>query len=560
MSVGSDADSLGPTDGHPASPQLTDAEMTSLAAYGVEQDVRVGDIVFRPGDPAYDLVVIVSGRVQLLSPTSRHDPEVLVAEYGPGGFLGELSLLTGQSVSLTARVREAGRILRISPVQFRRLMAEDPAISDVMVRTFLARRDLLRLGSAARLLEIIGHESSSEALALRTFVARRRLPHVWLEADSPAGRALMRSTGLGASDLPAVLSPDRVLRRATPSSLADLVGLAHRPVQGTVADLVVIGSGPAGLAAAVYGASEGLDAVLVDAVGPGGQAAASSRIENYLGFPSGISGADLTQRAILQALKFGARLLSPCAVVELDTSTTQLDVVLDDGVRIPTRAAVIATGVRYRGLPLPRWTDFEGSGIYYAATALEAQAQQGRPVVVVGGANSAGQAALYLASLGCAVSLVVRAESLAQGMSSYLTDRLLAERRVRVLTSTEVTGLDGDAELVGVSLTHRRTGAVAEQACHALFCFIGADPATAWKHHVALDGRGFVQTDVQLDVFGTDSVWKALNRQPLPFETSSPGVFAVGDVRAGSIKRVASAAGEGASAIRSVHAVVGLPI
>ncbi len=560
MSVGPGPDSLDPPGGGPASPRLTETDIASLASYGVEQDVRAGDTVFRPGDPSYDLVVIVTGRVQLFSPMSRHDPEVLVTEYGPGGFVGELSLLTGQSVSLTARVLEAGRILRISPVQFRRLMAENPAISDVMVRTFLARRDLLRLGSAARLLEIIGHESSSEALALRTFVARRRLPHIWLEADSLAGRALMHSTELGAGDLPAVLSPDRVLRRATPSSLADLVGLVHRPVQGTVADLVVIGSGPAGLAAAVYGASEGLDTVLVDAVGPGGQAAASSRIENYLGFPSGISGEDLTQRAILQALKFGVRLLSPCGVAELDTSATQLDVVLDDGIRVPTRAAVIATGVHYRGLPLPRWADFEGAGIYYAATALEAQPQQGRPVVVVGGANSAGQAALYLASLGCAVSLVVRAESLAQSMSSYLSDRLLAEGRVQVLTSTAVTGLIGDAELVEVTLTDQKSGAVADHSCRALFCFIGADPATGWKHHVALDARGFVQTDVQLDTGGADSVWTALNRQPLPFETSSPGVFAVGDVRAGSIKRVASAAGEGASAIRSVHAVVGLRV
>ncbi|HEY0237414.1 MAG TPA: FAD-dependent oxidoreductase [Friedmanniella sp.] len=540
--------------------QLTSENIASLSAYGVEQDVRVGDTVFRPGDASYDLVVIITGQVQLFSPVGRHDPEVLVAEYGPGGFLGELSLLTGQAVSLVARVSMAGRILRISPVQFRRLMAEDPEISDVMVRTFLARRDLLRRGSAARLLEIIGHAASSEALAVRTFVARRRLPHVWLEADSLAGRALMRSTLLGADDLPAVLSPDDILRRATPASLAEMVGLGYRPVQGAAVDLVVIGAGPAGLAAAVYGASEGLKTVLVDAVGPGGQAAASSRIENYLGFPSGISGADLTQRAILQALKFGARLVSPCRVVELDTSGTQLEVVLDDGSRIPARAVVIATGVRYRGLPLPRWTEFEGTGIYYAATSLEAQAQQSKPVVVVGGANSAGQAALYLASLGSRVSLVVRAGTLSQGMSSYLTDRVRADRRVRVLTSTEVTGLGGVNTLSDVTVTDRTTGIATVEPCHALFCFIGASPATGWRHRVALDDHGFVLTDVQLDTAAEDSVWQSLNRAPLPFETSTPGVFAVGDVRAGSTKRVASAAGEGASVVRSVHMVVGLPV
>ena len=560
MTAGPGPDPFDPAEARPASDQLTSGDVAGLSPYGVEQEVRVGDTVFRPGDPSYDLVVIITGQVQLFSPASRGDPEVLVAAYGPGGFLGELSLLTGQSVSLTARVHEAGRILRISPAQFRRLMAESPEISDVMVRTFLARRDLLRLGSAARLLEIIGHASSSQALALRTFVARRRLPHVWLDADSLAGRALMHSTGLGAHDLPAVLSPDRVLRRATPTGLAEMVGLAQRPVQGAVADLVVVGAGPAGLAAAVYGASEGLDTVLLDAVGPGGQAAASSRIENYLGFPSGISGAELTQRAVLQALKFGAGLLSPCRAVELDTSATQLEVVLDDGSRVPTRAVVIATGVRYRGLPLPRWTEFEGAGIYYAATALEAQSQQQRPVVVVGGANSAGQAALYLASLGSPVSLVVRADTLSRGMSSYLTERVLADRRVRVLTSTEVTGLDGGADLSEVTVTSRATNVVTREPCHGLFCFIGADPATGWKHHLALDGRGFVQTDTELDDSQDDSVWKALNRAPLPFETSSPGVFAVGDVRAGSIKRVASAAGEGASVVRSVHTVVGQPV
>ena len=545
--------------GADGSPLLSAAELARLEPYGVVQDVRAGDVVYRPGDPSYDLVVILAGRVQILAPANRDEPEAAVAAYGPGGFLGELNLLTGQTVYLVARVVEAGTIQRIAPAQFRRLMAEDPGISDVMIRTFLARRDLLRESSAAHLIEIIGHEASAGSLALRTYAARQRLPHVWLEADSPAGRAVMAATRLGASELPTVVTLDRVLRIATPAQLDEGLGLTYRAVEGAVADLTVVGSGPAGLAAAVYGASEGLSTLLLDAVGTGGQAAASSRIENYLGFPSGISGSDLTQRATLQALKFGARLFSPCRAVGLDASGPHLTVVLAGGSRIDTRSVIIATGARYRSLPLARWADFEGAGIYYAATALEARACRSAPVVVVGGANSAGQAALYLASLGSRTSLVVRGPEVRREMSAYLVDRLQADPRVTVLTSTEVTGLGGDATLRAVTLTDRANGESTVSECRGLFCFIGAEPATGWDHGVDLDPDGFVRTDAQLDPgWRTEGVWAALGRAPLSFETSSPGVFAVGDVRSGSLKRVTAAVGEGAGAVRSVHAAVGL--
>jgi thioredoxin reductase (NADPH) len=427
-----------------------------------------------------------------------------------------------------------------------------------LLRAFLARRDRLRAGAVARRLEIVGVGASAEGLALRTYAARQRLPHVWLEATGPAGDRIMGARELASADLPAVLAPGRVLRRATPAELASMLGLAYRAAEAGPVDLTIVGAGPAGLAAAVYGASEGLDTVVLDSVGTGGQAAASSRIENYLGFPTGLSGGDLMQRATLQALKFGARLSSPCEVAALETGHDYLRVVLTDGTGIDSRAVLVATGARYRKLPLASWEQLEGAGIYYAATNLEAQMCAGQPVIVIGGANSAGQAALYLASCGCDVTLAVRGEDVTSGMSSYLVDRLRTDPRVTVRPSTEVTQLQGDERLQRITLTDRSSGSSGDQPCRALFCFIGASAATDWLPGLATDPHGFLRTDVHLAPYPLGPVWAALDRSPFPFETSEPGVFAAGDVRSGSMKRVASAVGEGASAVHSVHAALGL--
>jgi thioredoxin reductase (NADPH) len=436
-------------------------------------------------------------------------------------------------------------------------MATEPDLSDILLRTFLARRDLLRDGPAARAIAILGSELSGDSLALRTFAARQRLAHLWLDADSAAGRALAESAQITGADLPAVITGHQVLRRATTGQMAQALGLAYRHTGTKPVDLTVIGSGPAGLAAAVYGASDGLDTVVLDAAGVGGQAAASSRIENYLGFPSGLSGQELTQRAALQAMKFGAQLSSPCRVVDLDTGGAHLSVMLSDGTTIESRAVLIATGVRYNTLPLERWIDFEGAGIYYAATELEARACRTQPVTVVGGANSAGQAALYLASRGCQVTLAVRGSDVAATMSSYLLGRLRADPRVTIRVDTEVTGLSGGSSLQRITLTNNSTGEVSEHVCAGLFCFIGARPETEWLHDVALDSAGFIRTDAQLDPEELGATWSALGRPPLPFETSMPTVFAAGDVRLSSVKRVASAVGEGASAVRSIHTALG---
>jgi thioredoxin reductase (NADPH) len=540
-----------------ALPQLSGAQFDRMTVYGVARPVELGDIVFRPGDVDYDLILVESGWIQIVSPATGDEPESVVARYGPGGFLGELNFLTGQTAYLMARVIEAGRIYRITRAQFRRLMATEPDLSDILLRTFLARRDLLRDGPAARAIAILGSELSGDSLALRTFAARQRLAHLWLDADSAAGRALAESAQIPGADLPAVITGHQVLRRATTGQMAQALGLAYRHTGTKPVDLTVIGSGPAGLGAAVYGASEGLDTVVLDAAGVGGQAAASSRIENYLGFPSGLSGQELTQRAALQAMKFGAQLSSPCRVVDLDTDGAHLTAMLSDGTTIESRAVLITTGVHYNTLPLERWTDFEGAGIYYAATELEARACRTQPVTVVGGANSAGQAALYLASRGCQVTVAVRGSDVAATMSSYLLGRLRADPRAAIRFNTEVTGLSGGSSLESITLTDNSTGQVSEHLCVGLFCFIGARPATEWLRDLALDRAGFIRTDAQLDPEELGATWTALGRPPLPFETSMPTVFAAGDVRLSSVKRVASAVGEGASAVRSIHTALG---
>jgi thioredoxin reductase (NADPH) len=551
------ATSPSPTDMAQAFPVFTDEQLARLRAYGTAETVNVGDTLFRPGDLTYDLVLIEQGVVDIVSTPTDGTPEQIVVQHKAGAFLGELNLLTGQTVYLTARVSQAGTVSRVPRDSFRRLMAEDPELSDLLLKAFLARREFLRDSPAARSVEIVGSSLSAAGLALRTYAARQRLPHLWFDSETVEGKAVLSAAGLTLADLPAVLTPGRVLRRATPGELAEHLGLSYHRAASNAVDLAVVGGGPAGLAAAVYGASEGLQTVLIDAVATGGQAAASSRIENYLGFPSGLSGSELTGRASIQALKFGAELSSPCKAASLDCSRGQLRVVLEDGTDIVTRAVIIATGARYRSLALPRWSDFEGAGIYYAATELEARVCGNQAVTVVGGANSAGQAALYLASRESSVSLVVRGDDLFAGMSAYLADRLLASSRVTIHTQTEVSGLHGDASLDRISLTNHATGETQDVGCKGLFCFIGAVPATDWLTSIALDDDGFVRTDLQLVDADLGEIWTGLGRRPLPYETNVPGVFAAGDVRSGSMKRVAAAVGDGSSAVRSVHAALG---
>jgi thioredoxin reductase (NADPH) len=532
---------------------LTSAQVKAISTRAVRHEVSAGDVLYRAGDRDYDFVVVESAEVDVFRPAMPDASEALIVRWGPGRFLGELGLITGQTAIATTVVATPGVVYRVGPEAFRLLMAEDAELSDLILRALLDRRESLRLGEGAKTLEILGSEFSAATHALRTWASRQQLPHTWLDFDDPAGQALARAAAVGATDLPAVITPTSILRQATPGTVAEHLGLTFRRGEGLTYDVTIVGGGPAGLAAAMYGASEGLRTMLLDSIAVGGQAAASARIENYLGFPAGLTGIELASRALVQANKFGAHISSPCEVVALDTGDGHLHLTLSNGEVVDTRSVVVATGALYRKLPLERWSNYEASGIYYAATEIEARACAGEPVAVVGGANSAGQASLFLADRGSQVDLVVRASDLAMDMSHYLVARVLAHPRITVNTSSEITALHGDAILDGVTVTTKGEPTGARRDCRGLFCFIGASPATDWLRGVVLDADGFILTDHGLSADDLCATWTLLARAPLPFETNLPGVFAAGDVRAGSVKRVAAAVGEGASVIRSVH-------
>lgn len=533
-------------------PLLDERTLEELEAVGEVRPVAVGDILYRAGNPTPDFIVVLEGEAQIVR--IDRGGEVVVATHGERRFLGELNLLTGQRAYMTARVSRPGRVLVVALSTFRQLMSTKPDFSDTIFRALVARREILQAGEGAGAIQIIGSRYSSETMALRAFTNRAHLPHTWVDLediDDPP--VYLASWGLRPSDVPAVITPTAVLRKPTAGEFAEHLGLTYHNIPGYLSDLVVVGTGPAGLAASVYGASEGLETLSLDAIGVGGQAGASSRIENYVGFPNGVSGDELVSSAAIQAMRLGAHLNAPCDVGGLRLEDGFHVVVLADGSEVPTRSVIIATGARYRRLEVDDLERFEGSGVYYAATELEARVCRGFHTIVVGGGNSAGQAAVYMAQQGSPVSLVVRRRALAETMSQYLIARIEADDRIEVLHHTEVRGLAGENHLETVTLEDNQTGERRSVSCQGLFCFIGAVPATAWLGGcVLLDRSGFVVTDRSLpEEIANSSAFGG--RDPLPFETSIPGVFAVGDVRSGSLKRVAAAVGEGSSAVRQVH-------
>jgi thioredoxin reductase (NADPH) len=538
-------------------PVLTEAHLERLKAHAQPADFEAGHVLYRAGEGDYDFFGIASGRVDIVREAAPGLPEEVVITLEPGQFLGELNLLTGQLAYLTARTATPARLYRMPRSTFRRVMAEDAELSDVILSAFMGRRDLLRQNEAAKSVEILGEDLDAPTLALRNWAARLRLPHRWVDADLEEGRALTQVLKASADDLPIVVTPTKVLHKAKPGDLAEQLGLVYREVPGRVFDLAVVGGGPAGLAAAVYGASEGLDTVLVEASLPGGQAGRTTRIENYLGFPRGVSGQDLTQKAFLQAVKFCAVINSPCEACSLETVDGQLVVTLSTGAQVPAHAVIVATGARYGKLPLEKWSDFEGTNIYYAATELEARSCRGSEVAVIGGANSAGQAAIFLAGKGSLVRLICRGDDLSKKMSRYLVDRVESHPRIEVHLSSEVVGLGGTERLESITVSNRADGTSEDYICQGLFCFIGAEPSTGWLDGVQRDQSGFVYTGNTLPEEAARHMFEVLGRSPFPFETSVPGVFAAGDVRRGSMKRVAAAVGEGSSAVSWVHQAVG---
>lgn len=532
-----------------AFPRLTEDQLARLEAQGVRRRTRAGEVLFSEGDEHYDFHVVLDGKVAVVDDYGG-SRERLIAVHGARRFLGELGLLTGQAAFFTAVVREPGEELVVPVERLRALINHDPALGDLLMRAYLLRREqLIGLGAGLR---IIGSSFSPDSQRLREFVARNRLPHRWIDLEQDAGaESLLREVGVSPQETPVVIWRGEVLRNPSTAELARAVGLTTMASERTLCDLLVVGSGPAGLAASVYGASEGLDTVALDALATGGQAGTSSRIENYLGFPAGISGADLAERAAIQARKFGARIIVPAEAAALEPVEDHYLVRLADDREVLARSVLIASGARYRKLSVPRMEEFEGSSVYYAATLTEARVCAGDPVVIVGGGNSAGQATLFLSRYATELRLLVRGDSLTRDMSRYLADRI-ERSRVEVLLDTEVRALEGEGTLEGVIAENERTGERLRLPARAMFVFIGADPHTGWlRDCVALDHDGFVLTGPAAAPALPEGEREP--RPPLLLETSRPGVLAAGDVRSGSIKRVASAVGEGSMAVRLVY-------
>lgn len=534
-------------------PRLTEPQLARVAAHGTRRTVGRGEVLFDQGGPSPDFYVVLSGSVEIVQPGEGR--ELAITVHGPGEFSGEANMLTGRRSLVRARMREAGEVLVLSPEELRRLVQSDPELSDTFLRAFILRRMAL-IATTPGDTVLIGSSHSGATLRIREFLTRNAQPHAYLDVEKDKGvQALLDRFGLRVDDIPVVICRyDRVLKNPSNEEVADCLGFNPAAEAAKVRDLVVVGAGPAGLAAAVYGASEGLDVLVLETTAPGGQAGSSSRIENYLGFPTGISGQDLAGRAFAQAQKFGAELRVARTATRLGCERRPYTVEAG-GHAFQSRAVVIATGAQYRKLPLADLERFEGVGVYYGATPIEAQVCQGEGVAIVGGGNSAGQAAVFLAPMVRHVDILVRGPGLAATMSRYLIRRIEESPKITLRPFTRLESLEGGDHLERVRIRDVRSDQAEMRPVRHLFLMTGADPNTDWlRGCVAMDDKGFVKTGQDLtpdDLHG----WP-LARAPLLLETSRPGVFGVGDVRSGSVKRVASAVGEGSICVQLVHRVL----
>ncbi|MCU1490340.1 MAG: hypothetical protein JWM85_1745 [Acidimicrobiaceae bacterium] len=532
-------------------PKLSGAQLEVLGRYGTQEEISQGEVLFSEGGANGDFLVVLGGTVDVIERFGRECAAVVMS-YGPSEFMGELGLVTGQRTYFTGVATSAGSVLRIRSPDLRDILDEEPALSELILRAFLLRRTRLRVQGSG--LTLVGSRFDPETRRLLGVLARNRVSSRWLELESaPEAEAILQRFGVHHDELPLVVAPnDVLLRKPSNRELLEALGLAgeHHSAEeeGEVCDLLVIGGGPAGLAAAVYGASEGMATTLAEESALGGQAGTSSRIENYLGFPAGLSGDELTARAALQARKFGVRMKGVASAAALTSSEDVHQVRFEDGEVVRARAVIIATGAHYNRLPLEGLERFEGVGVYYAATLMEAQACAGGSVVIVGGGNSAGQAALYLTRSASRVHLVVRRENLAETMSRYLIDQIEKHPNLTVHSKTEVTGLLGEDRLTGVTLRNGSEAAPSPLEVCGLFVFIGAAPCTAWlAGQLAEDKNGFLLTGDDVPPASVET-----GHEPLLLETSRPGIFCVGDARSRSVKRVAAAIGEGSMAVRLV--------
>ncbi len=543
-----------PSEHDVAFPRLSRTQIDALRRWGQVRSIAPGDVLFKEGDRRFSFFVVLEGSVEIVEQSRGTPHEVTVHQ--PGEFTGDVDMLSGRSVLVTGRATAPGQVLELTAAALRQAVDALPDIGEIVLKAFLTRRTLL-LSDGFEGIKIVGSRFSPDAHRLRDFATRNAIPFTWIDLESDEqAETLLRQFGVPPSATPVVIGREgRYLANPTVAELAQCAGLEATIDPSELHDLVVVGAGPAGLAAAVYAASEGLDVLVVERIAAGGQAGTSSRIENYLGFPMGVSGSELMRNALLQAQKFGARITLPGTVQRLGIDAGIRVLTLADGTKIRGKCILVATGVEYRRLDVPRLSEFEGAGVYYAATDTETKLCFNEEIVVVGAGNSAGQAIVALSRYARRVHVIARTRDLGKSMSRYLVDRVERIENVQIHRGALVTALEGDGHLQAIRIRDD-AGVETRIDTRALFLFIGADPHTDWLSGcVQLDKKGFVLTGaaMPLDTARGD-LWRAQGRTPFFLETSLPGVFAAGDIRSGSVKRCASAVGEGAMAVSFIHA------
>lgn len=541
------------TEGDQAFPTLTEAQIARIAAQGHSRKVDAGEVLVRAGVRNASFFVVVSGHLDIVQLSDGI--ETLIAVHKAGQISGEISVLSGRRSVFSIRAGEAGEVIEVSHEHLLALVQTDADLSEILMRAFILRRARMVAKGIGDVV-LIGSRHSQDTLRIQEFLTRNSHPYTSIDLDRDAGaQELLDRFQVAVTDIPVVICRGEVvLRNPSNRDIADCLGYNDPIDPLQMHDAVIVGAGPSGLAAAVYGASEGLDVLVLESGAPGGQAGSSSRIENYLGFPSGISGQELTARAYAQTQKFGAHLMITKAATRLKCNTRQYVIDIDDGTQILAKTVVIATGAEYRKLPLENISQFEGAGVYYGATFIESKLCAGEEVCVVGGGNAAGQAAVFLAQSARHVHMVVRSDGLAASMSRYLIRRIEESPRITLHTKTEIVGLEGDDHLERVNWRNGNGDTAERKDIRHVFVMTGATPSTHWLDGcVVLDDHGFIKTGSDLTPDELAAAHWPLARPPYLLETSKPGVFAVGDVRCGNIKRVASAVGEGSIAISFVH-------
>jgi thioredoxin reductase (NADPH) len=536
-------------------PKLTPTQVRRITPHGHTRTTKRGEVLYEQGDSASSFFVVVSGELEVLRPSETVD--TLVTVHNSGQFTGEVGTLSGRRTMFRLRVTKPGKVIELDRQHMLTLVQTDAELGEILMKAFILRRAELITAGVGDIV-LIGSTYSADTLRIKEFLMRNGHPYSYIDLEhDPDVQNMLDSFHLAASEIPVVICRGQVvLRNPSKQEIADCLGFNESINQTQVRDLIIIGAGPSGLAAAVYGASEGLNVLVLETDLPGGQAGSSSRIENYLGFPTGISGQDLAGRAYFQAQKFGAEIFITKGLRLLCDHKPYV-VEVENGVRIPARTVVIATGAAYRKPQCEKLPHFEGAGVYYAATPMEAQLCKGEEVVVIGGGNSAGQAAVFLAENTKRVHMLVRSASLADKMSRYLIRRIEETPKIVFRPYTEIIALQGDDHLESVKWRNNQTGMTEEHKIRNMFLMTGADPNTGWLDGcLALDPKGFIKTGLDLSPEDLNSAHWPLARQPYLLETSLLGVFAVGDVRSGSIKRVASAVGEGSVAVSLIHKVL----